>query len=236
MPASEEGPFQLSGTEYKPSDEDNPWPSRIARLNLLDSKSKSKRVVKKKRKDSPSTKGKKRIRSPEKWQRNVRRRKKAQGEMHTSAKGMLVWPRSIGATCKCRLQCFELIGDEKIRKLFEEFNKISDKQKQDIYLAGLILPQNVARRRGQAGKEKEISFKYKVRINGQEYPVYKNALWSIHGVSKFRIENVAKSLNYNVLPQPDMRGRHLNRPNRIPDNIIRCRRPHKKFPATIFPL
>lgn len=63
-----------------------------------------------------------------------------------------------------------MIGDEKIRKLFEEFNKIGDKQKQDIYLAGLILPQNVARRRSQTGKEKEISFKYKV--NNFFKPVY----------------------------------------------------------------
>lgn len=65
------------------------------------------------------------------------------------------------------MKCFELIGDDKIRRIFEEFNKIGDKQKQDIYLAGLIIPQNVARRRSrtETGKEKEISFKYKVTHN-----------------------------------------------------------------------
>lgn len=56
-------------------------------------------------------------------------------------------------------------------------------------------------------------------------------MWSIHGVTKFRIENVAKTLKSNVLPQPDMRGRHLNRPNRIPDNLIRAVEEHiKSFP------
>lgn len=79
MSASEEEPFQSSGSEYNPND----GPSRISRLVLLDSKSKSKRVVKKKRKDDSPKKGKKRLRSPEKWKRNVRKSKKAQGEMHT---------------------------------------------------------------------------------------------------------------------------------------------------------
>ncbi|XP_030750286.1 uncharacterized protein LOC115878075 [Sitophilus oryzae] len=122
--------------------------------------------------------------------------------MHMSAKGTVVPARTIGAKCKCQLKYFELIGDDKIRKIFEEFNRIGDKQKQDIYLAGLIIPRTVARRRSRAetGKEKETSFKYKVRVNGQEYPVCKNAMWAIHGITKFRVENIAKSLIFYPNP------------------------------------
>lgn len=84
---------------------------------------------------------------------------------YRSAKGIVVPARSTGAKCKCRLKCFELIGDNKVLKVLEEFNAIGDKEKQDIYLAGLITPQSVLRRRNRtgSGKEKEHSFKYKVR-------------------------------------------------------------------------
>ncbi|CAH1110975.1 unnamed protein product [Psylliodes chrysocephalus] len=70
-------------------------------------------------------------------------------------------------------------------------------------------------------REKKKKFISNIKVNEQEYPVYKNAMWAIHGITKFRVENIAKSLKSNIMPQPDMRGRHLNRPNKIPENVVR---------------
>lgn len=81
--SSEEEPFQSSGSEYIPSDENIPGPSHANPRLLLNSKTKSKKLVKKKQKiDVPPKQGKKRIRCPDKWQKNVRKIKKAKGEMH----------------------------------------------------------------------------------------------------------------------------------------------------------
>ncbi|CAH1106948.1 unnamed protein product [Psylliodes chrysocephalus] len=45
-----------------------------------------------------------------------------------------------------------------------------------------------------------------------------------------RVENIAKSLKSNITPQPDMRGRHLNRPKKIPENVVRTIDDHISFP------
>lgn len=56
-------------------------------------------------------------------------------------------------------------------------------------------------------------------------------MWAIHGITKFRVENIAKSLKSNIVSQPDMRGRHLNRPNKIPENVVRTVHDHiRSFP------
>lgn len=83
MSSSEEEPFQSSGSEYIPSDENSPWPRGINNSVLLDSKRKIKKIVKKERQDILPKKGKKRSRCPEKWQRNIRKSKKAKGEIYT---------------------------------------------------------------------------------------------------------------------------------------------------------
>lgn len=83
MSSSEEEPFQSSGSEYIPSDENRPGPSSVSNSVLLDCKSKTKKLVKKKSKDIPPKKGKKRTRCPDKWKRNIRKIKKAKGEMYT---------------------------------------------------------------------------------------------------------------------------------------------------------
>lgn len=56
-------------------------------------------------------------------------------------------------------------------------------------------------------------------------------MWAIHGVTKFRIENIAKSLKSNISSRPDMRGRHQNRPNKIPQNVVKAVDDHiRSFP------
>lgn len=83
MSSSESEHFHSSGSEYIPSEEDRPGPSGINNSFLLDSKSKTKKIVKKRSKDTPPKKGKKRTRCPEQWQRNIRKSMKAKGEIYT---------------------------------------------------------------------------------------------------------------------------------------------------------
>lgn len=162
---SEDEPFKSSGSEYVPSDHDTPGPSRIGKLYIRNKKS---RIVNKvkviENVDKPQKKGKKRMRNPEKWQRNVTKSRKAKGEVYITTSGRLVPERSIGRKCTCRKKCFSSIGDANIKKILHEFNAIADKHKQDTYLCGLICPQPVARKRKRIESEKDrhVSFKYKV--------------------------------------------------------------------------
>lgn len=177
---SEEEPFQSSGSEYVPSDHDKPGPSGLGKLFIRNKKTytvkkvQGKPIVKQNVDQvTPNVvqvtanvekKGKKRIRSPEKWQRNILKSKKAKGETFLTKSGRQVPARSIGRECTCRKKCFSSVGDAKIRQILQEFNAIGDRNKQDTYLCGLISTQPVARKRKRIGsvKDRHASFKYKV--------------------------------------------------------------------------
>lgn len=44
---------------------------------------------------------------------------------------------------------------------------------------------------------------------------------SIHGITKGRLDRIANHLKQNVTAPTDKRGKHSNRPNRIPEDIIK---------------
>lgn len=156
----EEDPFEPSGSEYVPSESEEP-----VRMSFRRTRSKvSQRGGKQNFPEKLERKGKKRIRKPENWIRNIRKSKIARGEEYKTAKGRVAPERTIGLDCKCRRKCFALVGDANIKRIMDEFNAIGDKGQQDTYLGGLICPQPIARRRqrSQQAKDRKASYKYKV--------------------------------------------------------------------------
>lgn len=146
---SEPEPFQDSGSEYLPSDEEQ------NRASVLDQPGTS---------GIKTNKGKKRLRTPSTWKRNVIKSKKARGEEHVNWKNKIIPPRVTGPDCQCKYKCFSKINDVQKQTILTQFCNIGEKHKQDIYLAGLISAETIKRRRAKTGQgsARSIAFHYKV--------------------------------------------------------------------------
>ena len=113
---------------------------------------------------SSPIKPRKRPRNEMKWQKNLRKAKKARGEEHTSYKGDVIPSRVTGPPCDCKRQCFAKFSEEDRLEIIRSFNDLSDKTLQDSYLHGLVTHRPVARRRPRktAANNRRNSFFYKV--------------------------------------------------------------------------
>lgn len=163
--SSEEDPFADSGSEYIPSessDHDIPGPSRKGK-NLFPAKTvqQSSTAAGLKRKEK---KGKKRVRMKSSWKRNVIKSKKAKGEEYKNWANKKILKRAIGPNCECRMKCFTKITDMDKQNIFKQFYDIGNKNRQDIYLGGLMTVLNIQRKRPTTGegRAKTSSFQYKV--------------------------------------------------------------------------
>ena len=63
-------------------------------------------------------------------------------------------------------------------------------------------------------------FLLQIRFGLTELQVCKKAFYSIHGVTKHRVDRIASSLKIGISAPPDLRGKHMNRPNKMPDAIL----------------
>lgn len=94
------------------------------------------------------------------------------------------------------------------------FNDIGNKERQDTFLAGLIIVNNIVKRRTITNEKPNRSFAcvYKVRIDGtNEIVVCKNAFCSLFGVGKAVVERLSSNIKKNNPSPKDLRGKHANR-------------------------
>ena len=132
--------------------------------------------------DTPFRKGRKRVRRPETWKKNVAKVKRAKGEEYISpSTGETVSARKTGPSCRCkRLGCFDYFSESEKTGLIEDFNKIGDKNLQDAHLFGLIDSKEVQRRRPRLSsnsKQRKASYTYHVSVTNisfiTQYEVFK---------------------------------------------------------------
>ncbi|CAH1106688.1 unnamed protein product [Psylliodes chrysocephalus] len=183
MSSDEEEPFMSSGSEYVPSDSDQPSTSR-GKTRKIKKQTKKRKKLENTPLNNPNLtpvvnrpslpanvstpcrkKGKKRIRNEALWQRNIRKVRMAKGEAYTTVKsGKLLPERKVGNDCGCRRKCFSKISTEKRNQVLQDSNGLASKEKQDLYLGGLIRVDKVARKRLRTGtgKAKTVTFHYKV--------------------------------------------------------------------------
>lgn len=180
-------------------------------------------------------KGKKKTKNPENWKRNKCKNAKASGEEHISLRGKLVLSRKIRPDCKCKNKCFIKVSDVEKNIIINMFNTIANKEKQDTYIAGLIKLNSVARRRPSItdnSKPKSCSCIYFIRIKEVEKRVCKKAFCSFLGIGKNRVQRIIKSLQKNEPSPLDKRGKHVNRGNKINEQIVFQIQTHiESFPA-----
>ncbi|XP_012944802.1 flocculation protein FLO11-like [Aplysia californica] len=129
------------------------------------------------------TNPKKRQRNPYQWKKNVRKSKIAKGEAYTTKTGKAMPARKTGQNCKCRLKCFQRIGEDHQDKILQSFNDIGNKQWQEIYLHGCIDMHAPKRKRSRNGERENgkdskcFTCEYSVTPNGVKLQV---CMASIH--------------------------------------------------------
>lgn len=178
--------------------------------------------------------GKKRIRRPETWRRNAIKKRRAEGKEYVNWKGNIIPEKQIGPACECGRKCFTEERINIFEKIFREFNALANKEIQDAYLCGLIKCCAVSRRRSRAkssAAERSGTYKYYLKTPKDTFQVCKKAFCSVHSVSTARVRRLTKYLRENIAAPADMRGRHSNRPNKVPDDILKQIDDHiKSFP------
>lgn len=111
-------------------------------------------------------KGKRKLRREKSWGRNVRKLKRAKGKSYINTAGKQVPARTTGPPCKCKWKCFDQVNGDLKAELISSFNSLGDKEKQDAHLTGLVIVNNVGRRREKTGDgvPRSVSYIYKVGL------------------------------------------------------------------------
>ncbi|XP_066449658.1 uncharacterized protein [Eleutherodactylus coqui] len=165
------------------------------------------------------------------------KRRQIHGHKTELAKKRRLQSHATGSDCKCqRYRCFTSINEDQRATLLQTFNGFPTKDHQDSYLSDLIELCSVKRRRprkqmGNSDKCHDRSYLYKVRVCDEnhtvtEVPVCHKAFIAFHGITNRRVQTIKKSLVTTGVGPTDKRGKHKNRPHRIPISDIKDARGH----------
>ena len=187
-------------------------------------------------------------RNPEKWEKNVAKRKRNRGEEYTTyTKKLTVAARHTGTPCKDG--CFHVIGLEKVKDVFKKFWAIGDYDMQNTYLMSLIREEQIKRKRTKEEVSKrQCNFGYFIKTENSEFKVCRSGFASIFGFSdqKIRVLVAKKRETATGMPVPDKRGKHPSsraikdiRLDRVKEHIeslvvtashySRARNPHRRY-------
>lgn len=156
------------------------------------------------------------------------KKRKSFGRMTDVGKKLRLSSHETGLDCHCqKLKCFESVTPEIRKEIISNFNKIAAYDEQSVYLCGLITCKKVARHRPRKVEDEadfhSYSYKYKVRAikNNDlcEIPVCYKAFLSLHGITAKRVQTLQEGLKSTGKAPIDKRGKHENRPNRVPTHV-----------------
>ncbi|XP_012561033.1 uncharacterized protein LOC105846628 [Hydra vulgaris] len=159
----------------------------------------------------------------------IPKKKKKHGRKWERNRNERISSHVIGFPCHCkRYKCFEETTVEEREFLLLYFNKMQNKDHQDSFLASMIKVLSIKRRRPRKKEEKRFlrdhSFSYYIKVargnNIVRVPVCINAILSIFGIGKSRIERIRGSLVKTGVPPLNQQGKHTNRPLAFSGNIV----------------
>ena len=151
----------------------------------------------------------------------------------------------------CMKRCIMQLSEATLHQIREKFN-ILTYEEQNQYLAGLIIRRVAVKSSGHKRKpnpatgkkgnktgrppaeEATFSIEYNVRNEkGINIKICQKAFILIHGFGKKRVEVLRKKVaSGSLCPEPDQRGKHDNRPRKVPEIIHEKVREHiMSFPA-----
>ncbi|CAG9840732.1 unnamed protein product [Diabrotica balteata] len=158
-----------------------------------------------------SSKPKKRVRNPEKWKRNITKRKKCAGQEYETKSGKIVHSKSLKPfECKCKGRCSFLIPAERQMELHNNFYTLESFDLQTAYLFALIKVVNKLRSctLNKESKRKKTRLYFLPSQEGVEHKVCKPFFQAVFQVSAGRLDILLKRKSIGTPPPCDKRGKH----------------------------
>ena len=123
----------------------------------------------------------------------------------------IVAARKIGTACNCTSKCFEKVGMDNIKVIFDDYYASGCWDVQTCYIQNQTITTGVKRRRtDNEEKMKSCSRSYYVKQPGAvtNIKVCKKAFASIHGISVNRIDRAHANKTASNIPIKDRRGKY----------------------------
>lgn len=157
------------------------------------------------------------------------------GEEFVTKEGTLIEAKQTGPDCECRKVCTTNFSIENRESILKNLYSGRPKNEQDTFLIGLIDRFDVARHRpkNENSKEASSSYKYFAMKGNIRFPVCRQAFINLHAISNKVVSRLTNLKEDNKTPV-DMRGKHPNRVNAIPPEILILIQEHiSSFPTKI---
>lgn len=152
-----------------------------------------------------------RKRRPDNWVRSVKKAKRDSGQAYVSSTAKQVAPKELGPPCACANKCYDKVGDDNVKLLFDSYWALKSHDLQSQYLNKRVSECEVRRSRVK-GREsrKKFSKEYSVLVNNSKIIVCLAAFLNIHAISYKRVRNVCSKVSASPTGAlaPDQRGRH----------------------------
>jgi hypothetical protein len=153
------------------------------------------------------------------------RKRRRLGGKREQAKKCRVQSHKLGPLCQCtRFECGKKIPNDRREELLKAFNEYNTRKEQDAFLAGLIKPDLVKRRRPrQTPTEavlREHAYQFYLPTRHEEgsfiqTPVCRQMFMATFGVTRRRISFIQHGLTATGIPPVDRRGQHKSRPHAL---------------------
>ncbi|CAG5005425.1 unnamed protein product [Parnassius apollo] len=155
-------------------------------------------------------KGKKRIRNPQKWKKNISKELKNSGKEYVSRTGKNIDAKVMRPPCNCRLQCRNQFSEDQRRQIFESYWNLASIQRQRDFLCSCIEPLNIlCRRIKNVEKPRTPNCSFLFLNNGRGFKMCKTFLLNTLGISERTLRTVIEAKKYNSGMAPkDNRGKH----------------------------
>ena len=136
--------------------------------------------------------------------------------------------RSVRAACTCPKKCFDMLGDEAVQLIFDEYYKMADHNAQSSYLLRMVGSKDVKTPGVGEGSRRKATLEYSVRKAGEKVVVCKTAFLSIHNISDKRVLNVLKKAGETGVAPTDRRGKEGTPGNKMPEDMRKLGEEHIK--------
>ncbi|XP_060554953.1 uncharacterized protein LOC132715878 [Ruditapes philippinarum] len=165
----------------------------------------------------------KRVRDESNWKRNVLKCKKNTGQSYETASGSIKRPRIVKNGCgfNCRKKCHSKIMLDEREKIFHHFWSTGSYEKQKEFIGHTILEVPRKRILNKTDSRRRVSRQYFFQMHGHKIQVCKQFYLDTLDISEaVAYSALSKKCAYGGITSKDQRGRHKNRPNKIPHDIV----------------
>ncbi|XP_073953172.1 uncharacterized protein [Choristoneura fumiferana] len=173
--------------------------------------------------------GKIRTRNEKDWKDLKRKALKNAGKKHTTRKGAEIIEKVMRDPCNCMKKCAEKITHEEKESIFKKFWTIADHERQWEFIAKCIT-ESKPKRIKASGPNRSRTNVYRLPIDPKDPMVVCRLMFlNTLSISEKMIRTVLNKQsnrsdegndeNQNPFKITDMRGRHNNRPHKLPDSV-----------------